>query len=99
MVCIAKKNAIRPCFYTLILFKGYIFDGFPVMDESLMKLRDQMDSMKNWPLPPDFVINIRIPDDDLLNRREGEKIDPITGLLYIKEQYAPVPVEKVVSFI
>jgi adenylate/nucleoside-diphosphate kinase len=58
-----------------------------------------MDSMKNWPLPPDFVINIRIPDDDLLNRREGEKIDPITGLLYIKEQYAPVPVEKVVSLI
>ncbi|CAF3709748.1 unnamed protein product [Adineta steineri] len=73
---------------------GYILDGFPVMNENIMKLRDQMESMKNWPLPPDYVINIRIPDSDLINRREGEKIDPLTGALYIKEQYAPTPVEK-----
>ncbi|CAF4364227.1 unnamed protein product, partial [Adineta steineri] len=72
----------------------YILDGFPVMNENIMKLRDQMESMKNWPLPPDYVINIRIPDSDLINRREGEKIDPLTGALYIKEQYAPTPVEK-----
>ncbi len=72
-------------------------DGFPVMDENLMKLRDQMETMKNWPLPPDYVINIRIPDNDLTIRREGEKIDPLTGTLYIKEQYAPTPVEKVVN--
>jgi adenylate kinase family enzyme len=82
-----------------LFFKGYILDGFPVMDENLMKLRDQMEAMKNWPLPPDYVINIRIPDNDLINRRQGEKIDPMTGLLYIKEQYAPVPIEKVVSFV
>jgi len=69
------------------------------MDENIMKLRDQMETMKNWPLPPDYVINIRIPDTDLINRRQGEKIDPMTGLLYIKEQYAPTPVEKVVSFV
>lgn len=67
------------------------------MDENLMKLRDQMDAMKNWPLTPDYVINIRIPDADLIQRRQGEKIDPMTGMLYIKEQYAPTPVEKVVS--
>jgi adenylate kinase family enzyme len=79
--------------------KGYILDGFPVMDENLMKLRDQMEAIKNWPLPPDYVINIRIPDNDLINRREGERIDPMTGALYIKEQYAPTPVEKVVSWI
>ncbi|CAF1405575.1 unnamed protein product [Rotaria sordida] len=74
---------------------GYILDGFPLMDENLMKLRDQMETMKNWPLPPDYVINIRIPDNDLINRRQEEKIDPVTGTLYIKEQYAPTPVEKV----
>jgi hypothetical protein len=68
------------------------------MDENLMKLRDQMEAIKNWPLPPDYVINIRIPDNDLINRREGERIDPMTGALYIKEQYAPTPVEKAVSF-
>ncbi|CAF1144837.1 unnamed protein product [Adineta ricciae] len=73
---------------------GYILDGFPLMNESAMKLRDQMASMKNWPLTPDYVINIRIPDGDLINRREGEKIDPLTGALYIKEQYAPTPIEK-----
>ena len=55
-------------------------------------------AIKNWPLPPDYVINLRIPDNDLINRREGERIDPITGALYIKEQYAPTPVEKAVSF-
>lgn len=63
-----------------------------------MKLRDQMASMKNWPLTPDYVINIRIPDGDLIKRREGEKIDPLTGALYIKEQYAPTPIEKVTKF-
>ncbi|UJR31514.1 hypothetical protein I4U23_019003 [Adineta vaga] len=73
---------------------GYILDGFPVMNENVMKLRDQMATMKNWPLTPDYVINIRIPDADLINRREGEKIDPLTGALYIKEQYAPTPIEK-----
>lgn len=66
------------------------------MDENVMKLRDQMETMKNWPLPPDYVINIRIPDADLTHRRLGERIDPMTGLLYIKEQYAPTPVEKAV---
>ncbi|CAF4826662.1 unnamed protein product, partial [Rotaria sp. Silwood1] len=74
---------------------GYILDGFPLMDENLMKLRDQMETMKNWPLPPDYVINIRIPDNDLINRRQEEKIDPMTGTLYIKQQYAPTPIEKV----
>lgn len=66
------------------------------MDEQFMKLRDQMESMKNWPLKPDYVINIRIPDEDLIHRREGQKIDPSTGLLYIKEQYDPSPPEKTV---
>jgi adenylate kinase family enzyme len=83
----------------VFLFQGYILDGFPVMDENLMKLRDQMEAMKNWPLPPDYVINIRIPDNDLINRRQGERIDPMTGTLYIKEQYAPTPVVKAVSYI
>ena len=89
-------------FFFLLTFsfcKGYILDGFPVMDENLMKLRDQMEAMKNWPLPPDYVINIRIPDSDLIIRREGGRIDPLNGTLYIKEQYAPAPVEKVVSVI
>ena len=67
------------------------------MDERSMKLRDQMETMKNWPLPPDYVINVRIPDDDLILRRQGEKIDAKTGIVYIKEQYAPVPVEDEVS--
>ena len=74
-------------------------DGFPVRDENSMKLRDQMEIMKNWPLPPDYVINIRIPDNDLIHRREGEKIDPITNTIYIKEQYDPTPVDKTVNFI
>lgn len=76
---------------------GYVFDGFPLMDEQFMKLSDQMESLKNWPLKPDYVINIRIPDEDLINRRKGQKIDPTTGLLYAKEQYAPTPPEKAVK--
>jgi adenylate/nucleoside-diphosphate kinase len=87
----------KSLFFTIYFCIGYILDGFPVMNENFMKLRDQMEAMKNWPLPPDYVINIRIPDSDLIHRREGEKIDPFTGALYIKEQYAPTPIEKEVS--
>lgn len=97
MVCIKISNRSFEILFTVSFCQGYILDGFPVMDENLMKLRDQMESMKNWPLTPDYVVNIRIPDNDLINRREGQRIDPITGTLYIKEQYAPTPVEKKVS--
>ena len=94
-----KRKNLLSHFFHVHICKGYILDGFPVMNENVMKLRDQMEAMKNWPLSPDYVINIRIPDNDLINRREKEKIDPMTGALYIKEQYAPTPIEKPVSLI
>lgn len=96
MVCTDQKILIL---MNLYLFEGYILDGFPLMDENLMKLRDQMETIKNWPLPPDYVINIRIPDNDLINRRKEQRIDPMSGTLYIKEQYAPTPAEKTVSLV
>jgi hypothetical protein len=65
------------------------------MDEQFMKLRDQLEAMKSWPLVPDYIVNLRMPDEDLILRREEQKIDSVTGTLYIKEQYAPRSVEKV----
>lgn len=31
----------------------------------------------------------QIPDKDLEERRTGQKVDPLTGITYIKEVYAP----------
>ncbi|CAF0775596.1 unnamed protein product [Brachionus calyciflorus] len=68
---------------------GYVLDGFPSHSENNFDIGKQMEMMKNWKLQPDFIINLRIPDKDLLRRRIYQKVDPISGNLYIKEMYAP----------
>ncbi|RNA14891.1 adenylate kinase 9-like [Brachionus plicatilis] len=68
---------------------GYVLDGFPSQSENNFDIGQQMEMMKNWKLQPDFIINLRIPDKDLTRRRVHQKVDPISGNLYIKEMYAP----------
>ena len=39
----------------------------------------------------------QMPDNDLVNRRLGQKVDPMTGEMYTKEVYDPDKPEPVVS--
>ena len=46
-----------------------------------------------------FFINFfQIPDKDLEVRRTGQKVDPVTGITYIKEIYAPEKPPKQVRY-
>jgi len=68
---------------------GYVMDDFPCLSEEFMSIKDQLELIKSWKLKPDFLINLRIPDKDIERRRLGQKIDPTTLDIYIKEVYAP----------
>ncbi|XP_077973287.1 adenylate kinase 9-like [Styela clava] len=68
---------------------GYVLDGVPCQDEDVMSVQDQIKMVKGWKLKPDFIINIKIPDMDLNERRVGLRVDPITGDLYCREQWDP----------
>jgi adenylate/nucleoside-diphosphate kinase len=68
---------------------GYVLDGFPSQSETNLDIEKQMQMVKNWKLQPDFIINMRVSDNDLVARRLGQKVDPISGTVYIKEVYAP----------
>jgi adenylate/nucleoside-diphosphate kinase len=47
-----------------------------------------------------FFINLsQIPDKDLEVRRTGQKVDPVTGITYIKEIYAPEKPPKQVNIL
>lgn len=39
---------------------GYILDGFPSLSEEWLSLADQLELVKNLPLTPDFIINIKV---------------------------------------
>ncbi|XP_071818767.1 adenylate kinase 9-like isoform X4 [Apostichopus japonicus] len=68
---------------------GYVIDDLPCMSEEYMNVTDQLALIKNWDLTPDFIINLRIPDKDLTNRRSGQRIDPATNHIYTRELWNP----------
>lgn len=46
-----------------------------------------------------FVILLQIPDKDLERRRIGQRIDPVTGEIYIEDVYNPDrPVKEVGAY-
>lgn len=66
---------------------GYILDDYPTISEDFMNIQDQFERMKTWKLTPDFIINLKIPDEDLITRRTFQRIDPQTGTIYTEEVY------------
>nr|XP_006820033.1 PREDICTED: adenylate kinase 9-like [Saccoglossus kowalevskii] len=72
---------------------GYVLDGFPSLCEDYMRVVDQLELVKNWKLKPDFIINLKIPDNDLAARRTGQRVDPVTNEMYTKEQWDPEKAE------
>ncbi|CAE1265244.1 AK9 [Acanthosepion pharaonis] len=73
---------------------GYILDDYPNICEDFMNIQDQLERMKTWKLTPDFIINLRIPDEDLLTRRISQRIDPQTGTIYTEDVYNYIKQDK-----
>ena len=55
--------------------KGYLFDGFP-------RTIPQADAMKDAAVPIDFVLEIAVPDDAIIERMSGRRVHPASGRSY-----------------
>src|SRR6478735_3137593 len=55
--------------------KGFLFDGFP-------RTIPQADAMKAAGVPTDFVIEIDVPDEEIVRRLSGRRIHPASGRVY-----------------
>lgn len=55
--------------------KGYLFDGFP-------RTIPQADALKEAGVQLDFVVEIDVPSEDIINRMSGRRIHPASGRSY-----------------
>ena len=54
---------------------GYLFDGFP-------RTVAQADSMKDNGVAVDYVLEIDVPDDSIIERMDGRRVHPGSGRVY-----------------
>jgi len=54
---------------------GYLFDGFP-------RTIPQADAMKDAGVPLDFVLEIEVPDETIIERMSGRRVHPASGRTY-----------------
>ncbi len=54
---------------------GYLFDGFP-------RTIPQADALKDAQVPLDFVIEIDVPNEDIIERISGRRVHPESGRSY-----------------
>lgn len=55
--------------------KGYLFDGFP-------RTIPQADALKQAKVALDFVIEIAVPEEDIIDRMSGRRVHPASGRSY-----------------
>ena len=55
--------------------KGYLFDGFP-------RTIPQAQAMKDAGVPIDYVLEIDVPFDAIINRMSGRRVHPASGRTY-----------------
>jgi adenylate kinase len=55
--------------------RGYLFDGFP-------RTIPQADALKRAAVPIDHVLEIEVPDDEIIARISGRRVHPATGRTY-----------------
>ena len=55
--------------------KGYLFDGFP-------RTIPQADALKHANVALDFVVEIAVPEQDIIERMSGRRIHPASGRSY-----------------
>jgi adenylate kinase len=55
--------------------KGYLFDGFP-------RTIPQAEAMKAAQVPLDYVLEIDVPDEEIITRMSGRRVHPASGRSY-----------------
>lgn len=55
--------------------KGYLFDGFP-------RTIPQADALKQAKVGLDFVVEISVPEEDIIERMSGRRVHPASGRSY-----------------
>src|SRR3954467_12224781 len=55
--------------------KGYLFDGFP-------RTIPQAEALKAGGVPIDFVLEIDVPDGEIVARMSGRRVHPASGRIY-----------------
>ena len=64
---------------------GALFDGFP-------RTIPQAEALKDAGIPIDFVLEIQVPDAEIVERMSGRRVDPVSGRTY-HIKYNPPKVE------
>lgn len=64
---------------------GYVLDGFP-------RTIPQAEALRQTGIPIDFVLEISVPDEEIITRISGRRIDPASGRTY-HVKYNPPKVE------
>ena len=64
---------------------GFLLDGFP-------RTIPQAEALKKTGIPIDFVLEISVPDDEIVRRISGRRVDPVSGRTY-HIVYTPPKVE------
>ena len=54
---------------------GFLLDGFP-------RTIPQAEALKKTGIPIDFVLEISVPDDEIVRRISGRRVDPVSGRPY-----------------
>lgn len=54
---------------------GFLLDGFP-------RTIPQAEALKKIGIPIDFVLEISVPDDEIVRRISGRRVDPVSGRTY-----------------
>jgi adenylate kinase len=67
--------------------KGYLFDGFP-------RTIPQADALKHANVSLDFVVEIAVPEEDIIERMSGRRIHPASGRSYHVRFNPPKVVEQ-----
>jgi adenylate kinase len=55
--------------------RGYLFDGFP-------RTIPQADALKDASIDLDFVVEIEVPESDIIERMSGRRVHPASGRSY-----------------
>lgn len=67
--------------------KGYLFDGFP-------RTIPQADALKHAKVGLDFVVEIAVPEEDIIERMSGRRVHPASGRSYHLRFNPPKVAEK-----
>jgi adenylate kinase len=62
--------------------RGYLFDGFP-------RTIPQAEAMKTANVPIDYVLEIDVPDEEIIARMSGRRVHPASGRVYHVEFNPP----------